>query len=256
MKRKQAMILAMTVLTSLTAPALVSSGAATVQADTGCVSAAEADGSASGENAPVNGESDTCGAAKDFSEVDRLVEEAEREGNAAVQGTEIAEELYGASGSGTNTDDMVPMYRLYHPHSYEHFYTAAKNERETLISRGWIDEGIGWYAPKEGKPVYRLVNLFTADHHYTTSEHERDTLETMGWRYEGSAGRLRMRQQAFRSIVSVIRDLGQEPTTTRPMSTSGMCSAASAGSMSRWASTRRQRERVLLISKRRPGRKS
>uniref|UniRef100_I5AVD6 Cell Wall Hydrolase n=1 Tax=Eubacterium cellulosolvens (strain ATCC 43171 / JCM 9499 / 6) TaxID=633697 RepID=I5AVD6_EUBC6 len=185
MKRKQAMILAMALLTSVTAPALVSSVAATVQADTGRVSAEETDGSASGENAPVNGESDTCGAAKDFSEMDRLVEEAEREGNAAVPGTEIAEELYGASGSSTNTEDMVPMYRLYHPHSYEHFYTAAKNERETLISRGWIDEGIGWYAPKEGKPVYRLVNLFTADHHYTTSEHERDTLETMGWRYEG-----------------------------------------------------------------------
>ena len=40
MKRKQAMILAMTVLTSLTAPALVSSGAATVQADTGMDAAA------------------------------------------------------------------------------------------------------------------------------------------------------------------------------------------------------------------------
>ncbi len=168
--------------------ASVSSGVVTVHADTDLRISAEESGSVSGGvSTGINGD-DTCGAAKDFSEVDRLVEEAEKEGIVSAGNSEDAGALYGASeetGEDEDTKDMIPMYRLYHSHVKEHLYTSDLNEKDTLVKRGWTYEGIGWYAPKEGKDVYRLVNLFTSDHHYTASEHERDVLQTRGWKYEG-----------------------------------------------------------------------
>lgn len=79
------------------------------------------------------------------------------------------------------------MFRLYHPHTGEHFYTSSRLERNTLVSRGWIYEGIGWYAPKKSStPVYRLYYPFTTDHHYTSDKHEYDTLiKKYGWKGEG-----------------------------------------------------------------------
>ncbi len=88
---------------------------------------------------------------------------------------------------GTDAKNSVTMYRLYHPYTSEHFYTASSHERDVLIGRGWKDEGIGWYAPaKSSTPVYRLYNPTLRDHHYTTSIHERDVLSSnYGWIYEG-----------------------------------------------------------------------
>ena len=82
-------------------------------------------------------------------------------------------------------NDCVAMYRLYNPNSGEHFYTAAKAERNHLVSVGWKYEGIAWYAPKTGDPVYRLYNPNAGDHHYTTSEAEKNPLVYVGWNYEG-----------------------------------------------------------------------
>lgn len=83
--------------------------------------------------------------------------------------------------------DRIPMLRLYNPVNHEHFYTDSVNEWSTLLDRGWVAEGIGWYAPKKSDtPVYRLCNPILGDHHYTTSKYERDTLtEEHGWVYEG-----------------------------------------------------------------------
>ena len=39
----------------------------------------------------------------------------------------------------------VPMHRLYNPNSGEHFYTGSVEERDMLVSAGWIYEGIGWF---------------------------------------------------------------------------------------------------------------
>ena len=78
------------------------------------------------------------------------------------------------------------MLRLYNPNSGEHFYTASKTEFDTLVSLGWIGEGIGWYSPeKSTTPVYRMYNPNEGDHHYTVSVDERDALVSYGWRYEG-----------------------------------------------------------------------
>lgn len=86
----------------------------------------------------------------------------------------------------TEKQETNVMYRLYNPNSGEHFYTASTAERTHLISVGWRDEGIGWYAPvRSSIPVYRLYNPNAGDHHYTTSVVERNHLMSVGWNYEG-----------------------------------------------------------------------
>lgn len=85
-------------------------------------------------------------------------------------------------------DGQKILYRLYNPNSGEHFFTASRNERNSLKKAGWRYEGIAWYAPSEnGKNVYRLYNPNSGDHHYTLSTSERDSLTRAGWKYEGVA---------------------------------------------------------------------
>ncbi|WP_286163363.1 InlB B-repeat-containing protein [Olsenella sp. SW781] len=81
----------------------------------------------------------------------------------------------------------VAMYRLYNPYTGEHFYTSSTDERDSLVSVGWKDEGKGWVAPSSGAEVYRLYNPYVegGDHHYTLSADERDHLVSVGWKYEG-----------------------------------------------------------------------
>jgi uncharacterized protein YkwD len=88
-----------------------------------------------------------------------------------------------ASDSG-----KVNLYRLYQKVNGEHFYTASKYERDSLVEQhGWIYEGIGWVAPKKSDtPVYRLYNPTLGDHHYTVDKDERNELSANhGWKYEG-----------------------------------------------------------------------
>ncbi|MBB5887682.1 GH25 family lysozyme [Lactovum miscens] len=83
----------------------------------------------------------------------------------------------------------VPIYRLYNPTNYEHFYTASLNEATTLIQIGWgYSEGISYYAPASGGiPVYRLYNPYIQMHMYTTDSNEYNVLATRGWNQEGVA---------------------------------------------------------------------
>ena len=83
-------------------------------------------------------------------------------------------------------DKKVTMYRLYNPHSGEHFYTSSASEKNGLVKLGWKDEGTGWIAPeKSNTPVYRLYNPNAGDHHYTTNASERKGLISLGWKDEG-----------------------------------------------------------------------
>ena len=78
------------------------------------------------------------------------------------------------------------MYRLYNPNTGEHFFTANAKEKDALLSYGWSDEGIGWYAPASSStPVYRLYSSLGEDHHYTMNAGERDALIKEGWTDEG-----------------------------------------------------------------------
>lgn len=86
----------------------------------------------------------------------------------------------------TRSKSSVSMHRLYNPNSGEHFYTAADNEKNHLVSVGWKYEGEGWKAPeKSNAPVYRLYNSNAGDHHYTLNEKEKDALVKLVWNYEG-----------------------------------------------------------------------
>lgn len=88
-----------------------------------------------------------------------------------------------------DSEGTIAMYRLYNPNSGEHFYTADEGEKNYLVTVGWKDEKIAWYAPETGDPVYRLYNPNAGDHHYTMNEAERDNLVSVGWKYEGVAWR-------------------------------------------------------------------
>lgn len=85
----------------------------------------------------------------------------------------------------TVNNKVDTMYRVYNPNSGEHFYTRSAYEKNYLVSLGWNDEGIGWYAPTAGAPVYRLYNPNAGDHHYTLNIEERDYLVRVGWNDEG-----------------------------------------------------------------------
>ena len=93
---------------------------------------------------------------------------------------------YGIAISLVTTHHVGEMYRLYNPNSGEHFYTRNPDERRTLISLGWNDEGVGWRAPTSSNtPVYRLYNRNGGEHHYTINAGERDALVAAGWEDEG-----------------------------------------------------------------------
>lgn len=93
-----------------------------------------------------------------------------------------------------NNAGIKPVYRVYNPHSGEHFYTASAGEKNHLASIGWRDEGIAWYEPEDnmtnpvkgttGDPIYRLYNPNSGDHHYTTNYKEANSLYRAGWSYD------------------------------------------------------------------------
>lgn len=76
-------------------------------------------------------------------------------------------------------------YRLYNASNKEHFYTASENEKDVLVKRGWINEGVAWESDNSGVNVYRLYN--GREHFYTANEYERNILIARGYKQEGSS---------------------------------------------------------------------
>ncbi len=83
-------------------------------------------------------------------------------------------------------ENAVAMLRVYNPNNGEHFFTSDVNECNVLVASGWINEGVGWYAPtnREEHPVYRLYNPIAGEHHFTILANERDLLIRSGWMNE------------------------------------------------------------------------
>ncbi len=83
----------------------------------------------------------------------------------------------------------VLIHRMYNPNSGEHFYTESDEERDILISLGWINEdGCSFTAPEASDdtlPVYRLYNPNGYEHLFTIDKGEVETLEEYGWISEG-----------------------------------------------------------------------
>jgi len=81
------------------------------------------------------------------------------------------------------------VHRMYNPNSGEHFYTVSDEERDILISAGWIYESedgfTGPAASEDTLPVYRLYNPNGNDHHFTLDRDEAIGLKEAGWIYEG-----------------------------------------------------------------------
>lgn len=81
------------------------------------------------------------------------------------------------------------VHRMYNPNSGEHFYTVSDEERDILISAGWIYESedgfTGPAASEDTFPVYRLYNPNGNDHHFTLDRGEAIGLKEAGWIYEG-----------------------------------------------------------------------
>jgi PKD repeat protein len=83
----------------------------------------------------------------------------------------------------------VPLYRLFHPPSQQHFWTTDTFERGVMVLGGWSDEGIAAYVlPSQvgsAIPLYRLSR--NGYHLWTTDAHERDVLSGQGWSDEGTS---------------------------------------------------------------------
>ena len=111
--------------------------------------------------------------------------DVELDGNGFVMGTDNV--VIEAEFEWSAVVEAVPMFRLYNRWTYEHFYCSDPAERDKLVSVGWTDEGIGWYAPSTGDPVYRLYNQWApgGDHHYTMDLEEYEYLVSVGWTGEG-----------------------------------------------------------------------
>ncbi len=82
------------------------------------------------------------------------------------------------------TPALIARHRLYNPYNYAHFYTASENERNVLVSRGFIPEnpipGMGYNQPNTvsgipTQPFYRILYFpanGAASFHYWTRDRE------------------------------------------------------------------------------------
>lgn len=83
----------------------------------------------------------------------------------------------------------VPVYRVYNANNSDHLYTTDYHEKSYLISIGWQDEGIGWYAldysSGTGAGINCMYNPNSGEHLYTCSFYEIAGLRNLGWIDQG-----------------------------------------------------------------------
>ena len=80
-----------------------------------------------------------------------------------------------------------PVYRLYNPHSSQHFYTVSLSEKNNLVRSGWRYEGSSFNSGG-GYAVYRYYNPISGAHVYQASASKFVPMRSMsGWRFEGVA---------------------------------------------------------------------
>lgn len=142
------------------------------------------------EKVPNNTNTSTQSAAKEATNTnDQPIEDLNKVTTVDTM-DEISEpdpKVLGGTVDNAQPAEQIPVYRVYNPHSGEHFYTKDTNERDYLVSIGWQDEGIGSYSVTEGNELYRVYNPNSGEHHYTLSRGEIDALIIAGWQDEGIA---------------------------------------------------------------------
>lgn len=87
------------------------------------------------------------------------------------------------------------IYRVHNPYNGDHLYTADENEKNTLVSGGYDDEGVIGKTPSDIVVVYRLYNIESGEHLYTADYNEATDLVKKsanlsdgtlhGWQSEG-----------------------------------------------------------------------
>ena len=106
--------------------------------------------------------------------------------NGSYNFVESFEEWFGST-QGVNiipAEDAV--YRLYNPHTGDHFITASASEADTYSEAGWYYDGIIAHSDVNGTvPVYRLWNATLQQHYYTTSSTVVSNYESQGWSSDG-----------------------------------------------------------------------
>lgn len=81
------------------------------------------------------------------------------------------------------------MYRLYNPHTSEHFFTVNRMEKSLLTVAGWKYEGVSWKTSSEGNPIYRVYHPQSGEHLYTVNGNEKNLLVAQGWHDKGIFGK-------------------------------------------------------------------
>ena len=84
---------------------------------------------------------------------------------------------------------VVPVFRMYLRDKSLRIYTSTDAEKQFLLTRGWINEGLVFFVFKEPKPntkpVYRLKNKADSNQRFlTTSMTEVDYLKARNWELE------------------------------------------------------------------------
>lgn len=129
--------------------------------------------------------------------VDSYVNLSAAGGNSASGNPSASNNLTGnanaAAGTGVPDDfkDKMTVYRLYNSKTGEHLYTMFSNERDSLVTSGFVDEtktATPWYSATNSVysiPVYRLYNPNSGLHHFSMTKSEIDNLVKAGWKNEG-----------------------------------------------------------------------
>jgi Neuraminidase-like domain/Repeat of unknown function (DUF5648)/Salmonella virulence plasmid 28.1kDa A protein len=142
-----------------------------------------------------------------FNGTDHFYTTSAAERDSAVDGGYLLEGV-----EGHPFDDLapgtVPLFRLVHPQTGDHFYTANEPEVSSAIQvSGYRGEGIAcWVAPDKidgTMPLYRLFRPTMADHFYTTSAAERASAIEAGSQDEGVAAYVRTAGQTGVSPRSI-----------------------------------------------------
>lgn len=109
---------------------------------------------------------------------------------------------------------LQPVYRVYNPNSGEHLHTLNGGEKDSLMSIGWVYEGISMQIDGSGSNLYRAYNPNSGEHFYTKDSKEIDKIKRAGWRYEGVAWKVpNGGQKVYRLFNPNARDAGSHHYT-------------------------------------------
>ncbi|MGG5372173.1 C39 family peptidase [Enterococcus sp. AZ196] len=119
----------------------------------------------------------------------------------------LAAEVYANNG-------LKPIYRVYNPNSGEHLHTLNAGEKDSLMSIGWVYEGISMQIDGSGSNLYRAYNPNSGEHFYTKDYNEINKIKRAGWRYEGVAWKVpNSGKKVYRLFNPNARDAGSHHYT-------------------------------------------